>query len=427
MTINRRIEIILLVTGAVWTVLFAAILVSASHRSFAALEHDEAGKSAARCVDAITREHEHVRNTAKDWAYWDDTYAFAADGNAVYVDSNLANETFRYSGIDFLYILDSRRKVIYGNTHSEGGNEAPDIFPADSWAVDHPLVLGTLDKPEVSGILATKAGLLLVASCQILHSNLEGPSRGTLVMARLLDDARVADLVQQTHVEFTATPLPSAAPPGSLADFMASAHTGDVFFESIGKTLNAYAVIGGLDGEPAVLVKAAVPRDITARGRVSAFAMVGGMLILLLAFLFVVRAALNRLIVRPIVGLTDFVCQVEAPTTASDYPTSGAGNEISLLKDEFERMLDRLRRREKQLQDRNAELTQAIDEIEALQGILPICACCKKVRDDKGFWGAVESYFTKRSKVQFSHGYCPDCFEKELTKIGGQAETAADQ
>jgi len=58
------------------------------------------------------------------------------------------------------------------------------------------------------------------------------------------------------------------------------------------------------------------------------------------------------------------------------------------------------------------ELTCAAAEIKTLQGIIPICMYCKKVRDDEGFWHQVESYMSKHSNAQFSHGLCPDCLKR---------------
>ncbi|MBT3377843.1 MAG: response regulator transcription factor [Lentisphaerae bacterium] len=62
------------------------------------------------------------------------------------------------------------------------------------------------------------------------------------------------------------------------------------------------------------------------------------------------------------------------------------------------------------LAERVAELQQALAEVRQLSGLLPICSGCKKIRDDKGYWQQVESYVTKHTGVQFSHGLCPDCF-----------------
>lgn len=64
------------------------------------------------------------------------------------------------------------------------------------------------------------------------------------------------------------------------------------------------------------------------------------------------------------------------------------------------------------LLERNAELQRALSEIKVLRGLIPICASCKKVRDEKGYWQQVESYIAKRSEALFSHSICPDCYQK---------------
>jgi PAS domain S-box-containing protein len=57
-------------------------------------------------------------------------------------------------------------------------------------------------------------------------------------------------------------------------------------------------------------------------------------------------------------------------------------------------------------------LEKALDEIKTLKGILPICASCKKIRDDRGYWQQIESYIRDHSDAEFSHGLCPDCAKK---------------
>ena len=58
------------------------------------------------------------------------------------------------------------------------------------------------------------------------------------------------------------------------------------------------------------------------------------------------------------------------------------------------------------------QLRKALAEVKALQGIIPICASCKNIRDDDGYWQGVESYIASRSQAEFSHGLCPGCVEK---------------
>lgn len=57
----------------------------------------------------------------------------------------------------------------------------------------------------------------------------------------------------------------------------------------------------------------------------------------------------------------------------------------------------------------HVELRRVQQEIRTLRGILPTCAHCKKIRDEKGTWHAIETYISQRSEAQFSHGLCPDC------------------
>ncbi len=65
------------------------------------------------------------------------------------------------------------------------------------------------------------------------------------------------------------------------------------------------------------------------------------------------------------------------------------------------------------LQHMNQELRKALDQIKTLKGLVPICANCKKIRDDDGFWQEVEHYISAHTEADFSHGICPDCM-KEL-------------
>lgn len=57
-------------------------------------------------------------------------------------------------------------------------------------------------------------------------------------------------------------------------------------------------------------------------------------------------------------------------------------------------------------------LADALDHVKMLQRLLPICAWCKRVRDDEGYWGQVEAYFHKHTGIDFTHGICPECLAK---------------
>jgi len=60
---------------------------------------------------------------------------------------------------------------------------------------------------------------------------------------------------------------------------------------------------------------------------------------------------------------------------------------------------------------------RAEEDVKVLQGLLPICSYCKKIRDDQGYWQQVERYIAARSEAGFSHGMCPDCCTKHFPDI----------
>jgi len=64
------------------------------------------------------------------------------------------------------------------------------------------------------------------------------------------------------------------------------------------------------------------------------------------------------------------------------------------------------------------ELRRSLSEVRVLQGLLPICAQCKKIRDAEGTWQHLEVYIGERSNAQFSHGYCPECAGQVLEQAG---------
>jgi hypothetical protein len=62
----------------------------------------------------------------------------------------------------------------------------------------------------------------------------------------------------------------------------------------------------------------------------------------------------------------------------------------------------------------NADLVRALAEVKTLSGLLPICAYCKNIRDDRNYWQKIESYISDRTDTLFSHSICPDCYAREV-------------
>ncbi|WDP87528.1 MAG: hypothetical protein HUN05_22335 [Desulfobacter sp.] len=88
-----------------------------------------------------------------------------------------------------------------------------------------------------------------------------------------------------------------------------------------------------------------------------------------------------------------------------DQVVSSINESSKKLKDSYEFL-------EHKVQERTKDLQDALEQVKTLNGLLPICCHCKKIRDDKGYWTHLESYIEQYSDASFSHGMCPECSEK---------------
>lgn len=67
-----------------------------------------------------------------------------------------------------------------------------------------------------------------------------------------------------------------------------------------------------------------------------------------------------------------------------------------------------------------ADLREALQKVRTLSGLLPICMHCKKIRDDRGYWAAIESYISSHADVRFSHALCEDCLRVHYPELAAE-------
>jgi methyl-accepting chemotaxis protein len=87
-------------------------------------------------------------------------------------------------------------------------------------------------------------------------------------------------------------------------------------------------------------------------------------------------------------------------------------DELGDLSRAFQMMAQRLKQAEEERERLIQSLRDSLAKIKRLQGMLPICASCKRIRDDQGYWKDLEAYIQEHSEAEFTHGFCPDCAKK---------------
>ena len=91
--------------------------------------------------------------------------------------------------------------------------------------------------------------------------------------------------------------------------------------------------------------------------------------------------------------------------------------QLKKMRDLLEERNRELNLKNEELEKMNSELQGMLKKVEVLEGILPICSFCKKIRDDQGYWSQVDSYISKHSKALFSHSLCPECAKTNYPDI----------
>jgi len=79
-----------------------------------------------------------------------------------------------------------------------------------------------------------------------------------------------------------------------------------------------------------------------------------------------------------------------------------------------------------QLVEKNRQLQKALDDIKQLSTIVPICAQCKKIRNDSGYWEQVEQFIATHLDARFTHGYCPECYQKQISNLQKYTDNGDD-
>lgn len=93
--------------------------------------------------------------------------------------------------------------------------------------------------------------------------------------------------------------------------------------------------------------------------------------------------------------------------------------ELSKTNETLKEEIDQRARAEREREDLIRELQDALAKVKTLSGLLPICAGCKKIRDDSGYWNRIEDYIRRHSDADFTHGLCPECAKKLYPQFFG--------
>lgn len=327
--------------------------------SFVRLEREGAETDLRRCISAVEREIQQLGTSAQDYGAWNDTAQFVADGNQKYIDENLTPVGLKGLGINLLCICNPQGKVIGSQTLNLATQEAVDIpdFQTERLPMTHALLQLKDPQDAVEGLLITSNGPMLIASRPILNDKREGPVRGAMIMGRFLNENLVSRLREQTQIQFEILPaLPGEPPSAGTAEVGADSGAIPIRIDdSQPDVLNVSAVLSDLTGRPVLPIKAAIPREITAKGRRAMHFAMYSNLVIGLVVLAALVVLLQWVVLGPVSRLTNHAVRIGSTDDLTARLSMSSRDEIGTLAAEFDRMVERLSEARKKLVEQSYE------------------------------------------------------------------------
>lgn len=238
---------------------------------FDEVEKQYVRENVERAVSAVDHDIASVATGASDWAIWDDTYFFAADGNQDYIDANFQPSSFTSLRMNLIVVLDTSGQIVHGEAYDL---EAEEVLPVSTdlqahLSSDSPLLQHAETDTGTTGILLLPEGPILVAAKPILNSQGEGPIHGTLIMGRYFDSDELAYVSDMARLPVSSYSLDADGLPADFQAARASLAAGD---ETTTRALTddsiaGYVLLDDIDGNPALIMRAEMPRYIYNAGQ----------------------------------------------------------------------------------------------------------------------------------------------------------------
>jgi signal transduction histidine kinase/DNA-binding response OmpR family regulator len=371
----KTLVIIAVVSAALIIVLYAASR-SFILEKFIALEELSARENVEEVQAELDDEIERLDKSTADLSVYDGTYDYMVHPTRSYFHSLLGEGpggTLDQQRINFLVFADRSGRIVATDSFDPDTQTMPEIpssLKAHVAPADALMNLRTT-KSKVDGILLLPQGPALVASRPIVHTNYEGPPRGTLIAMRYFDASEVKWLGDKTHFSLGAFRLDQPQLPADVADAGSYlSESGSILIRPLStETIGGYLLLPDVYGKPALILRVDMPRAIYTEGRKSQLYFAGALLFIVIGFGLVVHYLLEKSVILRLGALSTSVASIAAIGDASARVSFTGRDEIAGLGARINDMLESLQlfqdRRHEADEAHRAALERAKDAAEA--------------------------------------------------------------
>lgn len=340
--------------------------------AFSRQEEIETRVDIQQILRSIDRDASSLSSLAQDWAVWDDTYAYMRGQDANYIKSNLGvDATFINNRLDLVILLDTQDHVVYSRAYDFRRSKPVEVpesllnLPAGS-----PLILHSASLTGTTGLISAGGRSLIVAAKPILTSLAQGPLGGTLIFGRYIDFGEVEKLSPVEMTSLSAAQASDPAMPGDFRSALRSLSEGQssVLSPIDSQWIASYALLRDISGEPAVVVKAVMPRTIYAEGQSAAAYSMVVLLVVGLVFIAVTLILMEKQVFSRLERLGGKVSEVASQADMSARITLSGKDELNNLAGNINDMLAALQEAETQRRESQERYRAVVEQ--ASEGIL---------------------------------------------------------
>lgn len=318
--------------------------------SFTRLEEQDTQKNIERAKDALLDDVKRLDSVAGDWAAWDDTYNFVQNGNEAYIKSNLESSTLANLRLNVMLFYDLSGHLVYGGgvDNEEKKIDIPELFQHDL-SPDDPLLKHPDINSSISGIINLPGGPMIISSHPIITSGHEGPIMGTLVIGSFLDSAEIERLSSITHLSLSSSRFDD---PGT-SDFrsaikLLSKERPFLIQPMSNEIIAGYALLNDIEENPAIVIKAELPRGIYKQGQNTMKYLVLSIIGSGIVFGLVTILLLEKNVLSRLAFLSSRVSAIGASGDFSMRVSMTGKDELSNLSEEINGMLEELEKAEEE-------------------------------------------------------------------------------
>ena len=336
---------------------------------FISLENKQISHDTRTAVKVIDDDLDQLIRTAKDWAIWDDTYIFMQDKNPEYIISNLTDEALISIKVNMLLYVLNDGTLVHAKGYDFEKNaemQIPPLLFGKNLSAGRFLLNHASETDCISGLIVLPEGILMSASCPILHSDGTGPSIGSLVVGRFLDSGEVDKMRDLTALNIQVETYSNLALPPDFVDVRNASPVAQEVVIKVpdAKHINGYIVLSDGYHNPAIIVKVESPRDIYQQGMNSFYTFILIVLVLGTLFSMLFFHFLDLKVLRRVQHLSDEFTQMGLKSDLRSRVSVNGSDEISFLAQEINKTLANLENSESALKQNEERLRLLVDGAE---------------------------------------------------------------